>query len=58
MSMVWPRRAAALSLRFAGRPPAVVDALSSAWPREADGAQMKLKRPPPDVRFTPKSGHS
>jgi len=24
---------------------------------EADGAQMKLKRPPPDVRFTPKSGH-
>jgi hypothetical protein len=30
-------------------------ALSSAWPREADGAQMKLKRPPPDVRFTPKA---
>jgi len=24
-------------------------ALSSAWPREADGAQMKLKRPPPDA---------
>ena len=22
---------------------------------EADGAQMKLKRPPPDVRFTPES---
>ena len=31
--------------------------LSSAWPREADGAQIKLKCPPPDVRFTPKSGH-
>jgi hypothetical protein len=29
----------------------------SAWPRKADGAQMKLKRPPPDVRFTPKSRH-
>jgi hypothetical protein len=29
--------------------------LSSAWPREADSAQMKLKRPPPDVRFVPKA---
>ena len=26
MSMVWPRRAAALSLQFAGRPPTVVAA--------------------------------
>jgi Resolvase, N terminal domain len=26
-------------------------ALSSAQPREAEGAQMKLKRPPPDVRY-------
>jgi len=30
--------------------------LSSAWPREAEGAQMKLKRPLPNARF--ESRHS
>jgi hypothetical protein len=28
-------------------------ALSSARSREVEGAQMKRRRPPPDVRFTP-----